>query len=143
MSGPFTGIIFVDLDGHLLHIHSNSFDINAEHPLRGLGKRALDPMEKEREPHLDQDAHPSSVFIDLMPNDNTDDPLLAIACQSVLIAVESELARGEQFGTLEAIFKCTRSSNIEDDETDEALDHLLSTGKLLEIDDNCFIMLPE
>ena len=119
------------------------FDINAEHPLRGLGKRALDPMEKEREPHLNQDAHPSSVFIDLMPNDNTDDPLLAIACQSVLIAVESELARGEQFGTLEAIFKCTRSSNIEDDETDEALDHLLSTGKLLEIDDNCFIMLPE
>ncbi|MBQ45891.1 MAG: hypothetical protein CMP10_00095 [Zetaproteobacteria bacterium] len=119
------------------------FDINEEHPLRGLGKRALEPMEKASEPPLNQDAHPSSVFIDLMPNDNTDDPLLAIACQSVLIAVETELANGEHVATLEAIFKFTRASNIEDDETDEALDHLLSIGGLLEIDDNCFILLPQ
>jgi len=119
------------------------FDINEEHPLRGLGQRALEPNRTEEDIEASQELHPSSVFIDLMPNDNTDDPLLAIACQSVLIAVEAELAKGEPVATLEAIFRETRASNIEDCEADEALDHLLTIGGLIEIDDNCFILLPQ
>jgi hypothetical protein len=119
------------------------FDINEEHPLRGLGQRAVEPSKTVESVNQGQEPHPSSVFIDLMPNDNTDDPLLAIACQTVLIAVEAELASGEPVATLEAIFKGTRSCNIEDDETDEALDHLLSIGGLIEIDDNCFILFPQ
>ena len=43
--------------------------------------------------------------------------------------------------SLEAIF-ATRSNNIEDDETDEALDHLLTTGLVIEVDDDCFVLLP-
>ena len=35
-----------------------------------------------------------------------------------------------------------RGCNIDDAETDEALDHLLTNGLLLEIDDDCFILLP-
>lgn len=119
------------------------FDINEEHPLRGLGQRAVEPNRAAEPVNLGQEPHPSSVFIDLMPNDNTDDPLLAIACQTVLITVEAELASGEPVATLEAIFKGTRSYNIDDDETDEALDHLLSIGGLIEIDDNCFILFPQ
>ncbi|MBT5454378.1 MAG: hypothetical protein HOI79_07015 [Euryarchaeota archaeon] len=119
------------------------FDINEEHPLRGLGQRAVEPSRAAEPVNLGQEPHPSSVFIDLMPNDNTDDPLLAIACQTVLITVEAELASGEPVATLEAIFKGTRSYNIDDDETDEALDHLLSIGGLIEIDDNCFILFPQ
>jgi hypothetical protein len=78
----------------------------------------------------------------LMPHDNTDDPLLAIACQTIVMAVEAETARGQPVATLEAIFEHARAGNIEDDEIDEALDHLLTTGLLLEVDDDCFVLLP-
>ena len=77
-----------------------------------------------------------------MPDANTDDPLLAIACQSVVMSIELELARGEPVASLQSIFDHTRSSNIEDEEADEALDHLLTTGLVIEVDDDCFILLP-
>ena len=113
------------------------FDLNEPHGLRGLGERVMDRPERD----ADEERHPSNVFLDLLPHDNTDDPLLAIACQTIVIAVEQELAKGEGVATLEAIFHHTRASNIEDDETDEALDHLLTTGMLLEVDDDCFVLL--
>jgi hypothetical protein len=58
------------------------------------------------------------------------------------MAVENEMSKGEPVASLASIFEATRESNIEDSETDEALDHLLSTSVLLEIDDDCFILLP-
>ena len=58
------------------------------------------------------------------------------------MCIEQELAKGEPVATLQAIFDHTRNSNIEDHETDEALDHLLNTGLVLEVDDDCFILLP-
>jgi hypothetical protein len=91
---------------------------------------------------LGEEQHPSNIFLDLLPNANTDDPLLAIACQSVIIGIELEVAKGEPLATLQAIFAHTRASNIDDSETDEALDHLLTTGMVIEIDDDCFILLP-
>lgn len=114
------------------------FDLNEEHPLRGLGERAVAPQQSKET----DERHPSNIFLDLLPNDNSDDPLLAIACQSVIMAVENEMGKGEPVASLASIFEATRESNIEDGETDEALDHLLSTGVLLEIDDDCFILLP-
>jgi len=113
------------------------FDLNEPHGLRGLGERVMDRPERD----ADEERHPSNVFLDLLPHDNTNDPLLAIACQTIVIAVEQELAKGEGVATLEAIFHHTRASNIEDDETDEALDHLLTIGLLLEVDDDCFVLL--
>ena len=116
------------------------FDLNEEHALRGLGERATEPVNStplNREEH-----HPSNIFLDLLPNANTDDPLLAIACQSVIISIELEVAKGEPLATLQAIFAHTRASNIDDSETDEALDHLLTTGMVIEVDDDCFILLP-
>lgn len=111
------------------------FDLNEPHAFRGLGERVMDRPAEEEE------RHPSNVFLDLLPHDNSDDPLLAIACQNIVMAVEHELANGEPVATLEAIFRHSRASNIEDAEADEALDHLLTTGLLLEVDDDCFILL--
>ena len=116
------------------------FDLNEPHVLRGLGERATAPQPSssgERDEH-----HPSNIFLDLMPDANTDDPLLAIACQSVVMSIEMALAKGEPVATLENIFDHTRASNISDDETDEALDHLLTTGLVIEVDDDCFVLLP-
>ncbi len=115
------------------------FDLNEPHALRGLGERATElPLEAEINA---EDHHPSNIFLDLLPDANTDDPLLAIACQSIVMCIEQELANGEPVATLQAIFDHTRSSSIEDNETDEALDHLLTTGMVLEVDDDCFILL--
>lgn len=116
------------------------FDLNEEHALRGLGERATEPVNST--PLNGEEHHPSNIFLDLLPNANTDDPLLAIACQSVIICIELEVAKGEPLATLQAIFAHTRASNIDDSETDEALDHLLTTGMVIEVDDDCFILLP-
>lgn len=116
------------------------FDLNEEHALRGLGERATEPVNST--PLNGEEHHPSNIFLDLLPNANTDDPLLAIACQSVIISIELEVAKGEPLATLQAIFAHTRASNIDDGETDEALDHLLTTGMVIEVDDDCFILLP-
>ena len=116
------------------------FDLNEPHVLRGLGERVTAPQPSSAS---DQDEHhPSNIFLDLMPEANTDDPLLAIACQSVVMSIEMVLAKGEPVATLQNIFDHTRGSNIEDDETDEAIDHLLTTGLMIEVDDDCFILLP-
>ena len=116
------------------------FDLNEPHVLRGLGERAT--ADAATPPITEEVHHPANIFLDLMPDANTDDPLLAIACQSVVMSIELELARGEPVASLEAIFAHTRSNNIEDDETDEALDHLLTTGLVIEVDDDCFVLLP-
>ena len=116
------------------------FDLNEEHALRGLGERATEPVNSTT--LNGEEHHPSNIFLDLLPNANTDDPLLAIACQSVIISIELEVAKGEPLATLQAIFAHTRASNIDDSETDEALDHLLTTGMVIEVDDDCFILLP-
>ena len=116
------------------------FDLNEEHALRGLGERATAPVNST--PFNGEEHHPSNIFLDLLPNANTDDPLLAIACQSVIISIELEVAKGEPLATLQAIFAHTRASNIDDSEIDEALDHLLTTGMVIEVDDDCFILLP-
>lgn len=117
------------------------FDLNDAHPLRGLGERAIQGLgDDERQD--EHEAHPSNIFLELLPHDNTDDPLLAIACQTIVMGVEAVAASGEPVATLEDIFNHTRASNIEDHEADEALDHLLTVGLLLEVDDDCFILLP-
>ncbi|MBE54168.1 MAG: hypothetical protein CMB00_02820, partial [Euryarchaeota archaeon] len=58
------------------------FDLNEEHALRGLGERATEPISSTS--IIGEEQHPSNIFLDLLPNANTDDPLLAIACQSVI-----------------------------------------------------------
>ena len=76
-----------------------------------------------------------------MPDANTDDPLLAIACQSVVMSIEHGARKRRARGHPRGHSSTTPvASNIEDDETDEALDHLLTTGLVLEVDDDCFVL---
>ena len=78
------------------------FDLNEPHALRGLGERAVEPSSTHEEGD-EMERHPSNVFLDLLPHDNTDDPLLAITCQTIVMGVERELANGEPVATLEAV----------------------------------------
>ena len=49
------------------------------------------------------ESHPVSAFLDLLPNDQGDDPLLAVACQNPMIVIDDEMAKGKDFATLEVI----------------------------------------
>ena len=71
-------------------------------------------------------------------NDQVDDPLLAVACQLVVMIVDGEIEKGEPVATLEAIFERMLEHGVEE-EIDEAIDYLLTTGGLIEVDDDCFI----
>ena len=50
-----------------------------------------------------------------------------------------EKSRKETVATLEAIFERMLEHGVEEEEIDEAIDYLLTTGGLIEVDDDCFI----
>ena len=116
------------------------FDLEVDPSLNGLGKRTAnseDSIELTRNAEIVM--HPANNFLELLPDEESDDPLLAVVCQMLLIHVETELSQGQQCATLETIFKHLNSSGISPEEIDEALDHLLMNGTLIEIDDDCFV----
>ena len=53
--------------------------------------------------------------------------------------VDGEIEKGEPVATLEAIFERMLEHGVEEEEIDEAIDYLLTTGGLIEVDDDCFI----
>ena len=91
------------------------------------------------EAQIDELMHPAATFLDLLPDDEGDDPLLAVACQMLLVVVETEMGKGEPCATLEVMFKGMKEHGVSTEEIDEAIDHLLTIGSLLEIDDDCFV----
>ena len=116
------------------------FDLNVDPSLNGLGKRTANSEDSiDLEKNMDATLHPAHNFLELLPDEESDDPLLAVVCQMLLIHVEAEMAQGQPCATLETIFKHLTSSGISPEEIDEALDHLLMNGTLVEIDDDCFV----
>jgi len=116
------------------------FDLEADPSMNGLGKRTAkseDNIDLSRNTEVTM--HPANNFIDLLPDEESDDPLLAVVCQMLLIHVETEISQGQPCATLESIFKHLNSGGISPEEIDEALDHLLMNGTLIEIDDDCFV----
>ena len=83
--------------------------------------------------------HPAGTFTNLFPNDDCDDPLLALTAQMMLILVQEKIAKGESWVELGEIYEPLLNNGITIEECDEAIDHLLMTGQLHEIDDDCFI----
>ncbi len=81
-----------------------------------------------------------NMVVDVNPDTNFDDPLLAISCQIILMGVEKSIAKGQPFATIETMIHQAKSHNLSAAETEEALDFLISTGQLIEIDDDCFIL---
>ena len=87
----------------------------------------------------DEEPHPAGTFINLLPNDGCDDPLLAVTAQMMLIVAQEKVGKGASWIDLEDLFSPLLENGISQEECDEALDHLLITSQVHEIDDDCFI----
>lgn len=87
----------------------------------------------------DEEPHPAGTFINLLPNDGCDDPLLAVTAQMMLIVAQEKVGKGASWVELEDLFSPLLENGISQEECDEALDHLLITSQIHEIDDDCFI----
>ncbi len=88
---------------------------------------------------VDEEPHPAGTFLNLIPGDSCDDPLLAVTAQMMLIAAQEKVGNGSDWAELEDLFGPLIANGISPEECDEALDHLLMTGQIHEIDDDCFI----
>ncbi len=119
-------------DEHQMSIF-DCFGLDEDSTFTGLSQRGEQQRMQEGE------AHGAEAFIELLPDDQVDDPLLAVACQLVVMIVDGEIEKGEPVATLEAIFQRMLQHGVEEEEIDEAIDYLLTTGGLIEVDDDCFI----
>ena len=106
------------------------FDLSG--PLKHLSNRIEETANEEM--------HPVGTFLNLMPDEGCDDPLLAVTAQLMLIAAQEKIGRGSSWADLEDLFTPLLERGIIQEECDEALDHLLMTGQIHEIDDDCFIL---
>ena len=88
---------------------------------------------------VDEEPHPAGTFINLLPDDGCDDPLLAVTAQMMLIIAQEKVGRGANYVELDEMFSTLTNNGISPEECNEALDHLLITGQIHEIDDDCFI----
>ena len=109
------------------------FSIEYDKSIVGLGSRAVSSEDDFSE------THPVSAFLDLLPNEQGDDPLLAVACQNLMIVIDEELAKGKDSATLEVIVTELDKAGISFEEIDEAIEHLLMSGAIIEVEDDCFI----
>ena len=88
---------------------------------------------------VDEEPHPAGTFISLLPDDGCDDPLLAVTAQMMLIVAQEKVGRGAGYVELDELFSPLTNNGISPDECNEALDHLLITGQIHEVDDDCFV----
>ena len=121
-------------DEHQMSIF-DCFGLDQDRIFTGLSQRKEGPRVEEGEPHG------AEAFIELLPDDQGDDPLLAVACQLVVMIIDGEIEKGEPVATLNVIFQRMTAHGVSEDEIDEAIDHLLSTGGIIEVDDDCFLSM--
>ncbi len=111
---------------------TNIFDcFDIPDPLKHLTERIEDI--------LDQEPHPARSFLSLTSDESCDDPLLAVTAQMMMIAAHDKIVTGAKWADLSDLYTPLLENGIDPVECDEALDHLISTGQLHEIDDDCFI----
>lgn len=109
------------------------FDIDAPANFKSLGERTYANQEHDQVSNVEQ-------YLDLIPGENNDDPLLAIVANYICVLVERRTASESNYATLDDIFEGLVEIGIEVNEIDEALDFLLTNGELIEVDDDCFIV---
>ena len=124
----------ISKDEHQMSIF-DCFGLDQDRIFSGLSQRNEGSRVEEGE------AHGAEAFIELLPDDQGDDPLLAVACQLVVMIIDGEIEKGEPVATLNVIFQRMTSHGVSEDEIDEAIDHLLSTGGIIEVDDDCFLSM--
>ena len=84
--------------------------------------------------------HPAAVHIGYLSDDAGDDPLLAVCAQSILLQMEEAAARDLLPVSLESLGEELIPRGIESDELVEALEWLLEQGRLVEVEENEFIL---
>ena len=57
----------------------------------------------------------------------------------MLIVAQEKVGRGAGYVELDELFSPLANNGISPDECNEALDHLLITGQIHEVDDDCFV----
>lgn len=107
----------------------DSFDISP--PIKHLVDRISSDYQ--------EDPHPAGTITDLLLDDSCDDPLLALTAQMMLMAAQNKIGDGANWVDIEDLFKPLLSNGISKNECIEALDYLLMSGQIHEIDDDCFI----
>jgi hypothetical protein len=100
-------------------------------PLRHLANRIEEIVYEE--------PHPADTFINLLPDNQCDDPLLAVTAQMMLIIAQEKVGNGASWVELNELFAPLLGNGIVPEECDEALDHLLMSGQIHEIEDDCFV----
>ena len=88
---------------------------------------------------VDEEPHPAGTFLNLLPDDGCDDPLLAVTAQMMLILAQEKVGKGESWIEIRDLFSPLTENGISEEECNEALDHLLMTGQIHEVDDDCFV----
>jgi hypothetical protein len=89
--------------------------------------------EEEGEPH------PAKSLLDYLPGEMSDDPLLAVVAQMVLLEIDSLIDNNAEMVPMEILCELLNGRGISNEEVDEAIDHLLLTGAIHEVDEDCFV----
>ena len=85
-----------------------------------IGRRS---SEAKVQAQQDEDVpHPARLYIDLLPGEATDDPLLAVCASAMLGVVDEACRENEGVATLSQIFEGMLNLGVSPDEVDEALD---------------------
>lgn len=97
-------------------------------------------VKEETEQEDTWEPHPAAVHIGYLSDDAGDDPLLAVCAQSILLQMEEAAARNLLPVSLESLGEELIPRGIESDELVEALEWLLEQGRLIEVEENEFIL---
>ena len=84
--------------------------------------------------------HPVMALLDYLPGEISDDPLLAVAAQLVLIEIDKAMAKDADMVSHAELVIALADRGISNEELNEAIDHLLTTGAIHEVEDDCFIV---
>ena len=85
-----------------------------------------------------EDAHPAAILLDYLPGEPSDDPLLAIVAQHILLEMDELSSEGNLPVSLDGLGNSLESQGINPDEVIEALEWLLEQGEISEVDEDQF-----
>ena len=88
---------------------------------------------------IENELHPAKSLLDYLPGEMSDDPLLAVVAQLVLLEMDSLIEKNAEMVTIETLCELLNERGISNEEVDEAIDHLLLTGAIHEVDEDCFV----
>lgn len=106
---------------------------------RGLNSSAAAPPPAALDENDVEEPHPASYLTSMLPGDQSDDPLLAITAQCVMLEIDRIVDSGLGLAPINIIFERLAERGIQEVEVDEAIDFLLMQGAIHEVEDDCFI----